>query len=55
MKVGDLVKDKYDGEIGIVCKIISDGEAWPLYIVEFFDGLHGDYWYDGLVVINEKK
>jgi hypothetical protein len=61
MKVGDLVRDIADGEIGIIIGIGDIGterNPWPdtpIYRVLRSNGLTDDMWKEELEVINESR
>ena len=42
LEIGTLVKCKYDGEIGLITKIMEDPAFYP-YWVEWCDGSAGDF------------
>ena len=53
MKIGDLVRDIKDNELGIIVRIIEDdwGTSGRLYVVSRFNGLTDELWWDELEVI----
>ena len=52
MKVGDLVRDIEDGDLGIVIAVCDLND---LYTVMRFSGLTDDMWGEELEVINENR
>ena len=55
MKIGDLVRDIEDGEIGIIIGIFEAKCDIPLYTVMRPSGLNDAMWGDELEVINESR
>ena len=51
MKIGDLVRYRGDGDIGVITRIDEDG----YYYVEFVSGYTCDCVYSELRVINENR
>jgi len=49
VKIGDLVRYRGDGDIGVITRIDEDG----MYGVQFVSGYTCDYVYSELRVINE--
>ena len=42
LEIGTLVKNKYDGDIGLITKIMEDPSFYP-YWIEWGDGTEGDF------------
>ena len=42
IEVGTLVRSRYDGEIGLITKIMEDHRFYP-YWIEWSDGSAGDF------------
>ena len=55
MKVGDLVRDIEDGELGIIISIFEAKCKTPLFTVMRSSGLTDAMWGDELEVINEGR
>jgi len=51
MQVGDLVKYHYNGDIGLITEVDSDGE----FYVQWADGKEGYHIESELEVINENR
>ncbi len=52
MQVGDLVKFKNDGQLGLVVGVALDHLGDTMYAISWMDGHVGNRWADELEVIN---
>ena len=55
MQVGDLVKFKNNGMLGLVVKLAMDHLGEKMYTISWTDGHVGNRWADELEVINASR
>jgi len=55
MKIGDLVKFKNNGMIGLVVKLLMDHLGDQMYTITWVDGHTGNRWADELELISASR